>query len=97
MRLLFMGLVVLGNVADYLSTRYALKRGAMEMNPLVRDLGLGITKLLAVLIEVGVLWFFPSQEMKVVSLLIVIVLAVVALNNVQVARALSKEDAGTAH
>lgn len=93
---LLLSFIIFGNLADYLSTKFALQHGAIEINPVVRRGGIGVVKTLTTFLEGIGVWFLPNQEAIVVSLLILIVLLIVSLNNVQVARALSKGDASQA-
>lgn len=52
-------LVVLGNLADYMSTVQALKAGKREMNPLINRFGLEQVKTLGTGVQVGLLFLLP--------------------------------------
>lgn len=52
-------LLLAGQVADYVTTRIALQRGAFEMNPIVRLFGLSTVKLFDTLILLCTLLWLP--------------------------------------
>jgi hypothetical protein len=63
-------LIVLGNTADYLSTRYALRRGGKELNPLIRRLGLLPVKLVGTAVLCVFSVFMPAVYALVYGLIL---------------------------
>lgn len=59
--LTLLGLIFAGNLVDYLTTQYALKRGAVESNPLVK-LNIPIVKIIGTLVQMIFVYFAYSND-----------------------------------
>ncbi len=75
-------LIVIGNLADYLSTRYALAHGAHEANILVRGLGLELSKIVSAVGIAIVLYFFrnPTDRLLTAAGICLLMLGIAAHN-----------------
>lgn len=77
-------LVIFGHAADYFSTRYALAHGAHEANPLVREVGLGNSKIIFAALTAFVLFFVDPPIRLLLSIGIACALFTVAAHNIYV-------------
>jgi hypothetical protein len=79
-------LVIFGNGADYLSTLYALGRGARELNPLIARVGLLPSKLTVTGVLSMVLWVIGGLQALACAVLFLCGYALLALHNIKSAR-----------
>jgi len=79
-------LIVIGHLADYLSTRYALERGAHEMNPIVRAMGLEVNKVVVTGLTAAVLVLFPPVAGLLAAIGTCTMLLMIAAHNVYTVR-----------